>query len=104
MFTTVYTYKIALLPFPAVFITAFSEVPAIFIQEALNKTITDLTMLIDIAQKDYKALVITNEPTGHTHNLNFNSVKNAVAVYCSLKFQNTTDMNNFLANEIKNKQ
>ena len=78
--------------------------PNIFIQEALNKTVIDLTRLIDIAQKDYKAFIITNEPTVHTHNLSNNSVKNAVAVYCSLKFQNVTDMNNFLEKEIKNMQ
>lgn len=104
MFDTVYTYKIAILPFPTVFITAFSEIQTTLISQALSNILSDVLELMDKAQKKYKAVFVLNEPTATTHNLNMNNSKNAVAVYCSLKFQSLKDMNEFLATEIKLEQ
>lgn len=101
MFGTVYTYKVAFYPFPAVFITAFSEIPAIYISTAIANIISDLLEILEKAQKDYKAVLVVNEPTVHTHNLNFGTTKNAVAVCCSLKFQSVVEMNKFLEKEIQ---
>lgn len=100
MLGVIYTCKVALLPFPAVFITAFSEVPAIYIPEASASILSNMVTILEKAQNNYKAVIIGNEPTMHTHNLNFEA-KNAVAVCCSLKFQSVIEMNNFIENELK---
>lgn len=102
MFGIVFTYKVAFLPFPAVFITATSEVPTIFLKEAQIKVVSDILAILEKAQKSYKAVIILNEPTSQTHNLNFKGVKNAVVVCCSLRFQGVSEMTDFIEKEIKN--
>jgi len=104
MFNVTYTYKVAFLPFPAMFITAFCEVPAIYIKEVSQSIISNLLGILEKAQKEYKAAIIANEPTMQTHNLNLDKTKNAVVVCCSLRFQSLVEMNTFMQKEIKNQQ
>lgn len=104
MFRILYTYKVAILPFPVIFVTASSEVPAIFVAEAQEAVLSNIVSILDKAQKNYKAVIIANEPTENTHNLNFTKSKNAVAAYCSLQFQSVLDMHRFIEKEIQNKQ
>lgn len=99
-----YTYKVAVLPFPAVFITAFSEVPRVYLAEAQEKILKTVLFILDKAQKSYKATIIINEPTSHTHYLDFGTKQNAIAVCCSLQFQGFAEMHSFIENEIKNKE
>ena len=101
MFNTIYTYKVAIFPFPSIFISAFSEVPLKNIYEATQIVTKDIVRLMDKAQQDYHAALIANEPTAQTHNLNFDNAKSGVAVYCSIKFQSVVEMNKFLTNEVK---
>lgn len=101
MFGITYTFKVAFLPFPAVFITAFSAVPAMFIKDVEKDVITSLADIIDKAQLTYKAVIIANEPTAHTHNLDVGAVKNAIVACCSLRFQSSSDMNAFIQKEIQ---
>ena len=104
MFDIVFTYKVALFPYPSVFITASSEVPATFLLQVKKDIISNIVDMLERAQKNYKAIVIVNEPTEHTHNLNFSKSKNGIAVYCSLQFQSINDMYTFIHNEIQTEQ
>ncbi len=104
MFGVLFTYKVAIFPFPAVFISASSEVPAMILVEVEKNIISNIVSILEIAQTKYKAIAIINEPTEHTHQLNFTKSKNAVAGYCSLRFQSVTEMYTFIQNEIKNKE
>ncbi len=96
MFKTIYTYKVATLPVPALFISAFSKVPRSLISQTEQSVLVDIVELIEKAQEKYKAKLIMNEPTKDTHNMDFSSIKNAVAVYCSLRFESLLDMKDFL--------
>lgn len=101
MFDIVFTYKVALFPYPSVFITAFSEVPAIFLGQVEKDILSNIIDILGRAQKNYNAIVIVNEPTAHTHNLNFTKNNNGVAVYCSLQFRSINEMYTFIQKEIQ---
>ena len=104
MFDILYTYKVAFFPFSALFITAFSEAPAIYLPEVERFVLSSVLAILEKAQNSYQSIIIANEPTINTHSLNFETTRNAIAVCCSLQFKSAVDMNSFIQKEIKNEK
>lgn len=97
LFAVQFSYKIALAPLPTLFITACSKSDRTNKQICMRAIFSVLTSNLELAQKEYKAIIISNEPSAMTHDLKQAHSDNYITICCSLHFKTIDDIKEFIA-------
>lgn len=93
MFAIEFKFRVALYPFPTVFIAAYSKSRD---YECITAMFGSLTPILERAEKEYNAKFIVNEPTSSTHGLENAKLEQGVFLCSTLKFSNIKEMDKFL--------
>lgn len=97
LFAVQFSYRVAVAPLPTLFITALSKIDKVSRDICIKSIFTVLSTNLEIAQKEFSAIIITNEPTAITHDLSKASSKDFVTACCSLHFKTMEDLKAFIA-------
>lgn len=100
MFAIKLSYRIALFPYPLLFITLYTDCEKELKELAKNIIISVLLPIIDKAKHKYNAVDVPIEPTTTTHALEFDDSEPTVTVCCSLRFNKIEDIKRFVEYDI----
>lgn len=94
MFAIELSYRVALFPYPTVFVAAYSKSKS---GECINVMFSTIVPILERVTNEFNAILIANEPSQVTHNLEPARLKEGVFVCSSLQFRGIEEMNKFLS-------